>query len=464
MSELESFSLSDRGRRRNNEDFTAVYEPTDPVERAEKGCVYIVADGVGGAARGERASQFAAQKVLYEYYQQPASPDPGDRLKQIMQKVNEDIHSYAELKDIRMATTMVAIVIRNGVLHLANVGDSRAYLIRGDECKQLNRDHSIVGEMVASGEMTEVEAMSSKVKNRLTRSLGGEAKVHVDTYPPLKLSPGDKVLLCTDGLTRYAAREDVYKLTADGSLPEIAQRLVQFANTGGGADNVSVVLVGYERQSGMALAQPISQPADINLDTAPTQPYFHAGSRAPRQPQTRLVALTALVMLILTIAGFNVSMNWNTLKGVVQGSVATNAPTATASAHPQPSPSFQPVLPIVMASNTSAPSITPAPSDTATITGTVNPLLKNALCVRQVQEDTQLGTLSGVIFASGGKYISDQSYYRCVLDAAQASCKKLILLADKGFVAPSWWIVVPGIDRATCESKKGKWVLDGSSR
>ena len=305
MADTQSISLSDLGRRRhNNEDFAAYFEPTDAVELKESGSLYIVADGVGGAAKGERASQFAAQKVLYEYYQQPEL-DPGERLRNIIEHVNDDIHTYAEENSTRMATTIVAAVVRGGLLYLANVGDSRAYLIRAGEVKQLSRDHSLVGEMVAHGEMTEAEAMASKIKNRLTRSLGGDPEVHVEVYNPLPLKAGDKILLCSDGLTRYALREDIYKMTQEGTPEEIAKRLIQFANGRGGVDNISVVVVAYQGSEVLEPTIRIDRPVIVDdLETYLTIPDLIIPKKIKRNQLATLVTLIMLIFVVAGVGGF----------------------------------------------------------------------------------------------------------------------------------------------------------------
>jgi serine/threonine protein phosphatase PrpC len=244
---VQAHALTDKGRRPNNEDFVTSFEPTDPQERQKSGCIYIVADGVGGASVGERASQYAAEKVLYEYLQHPEI-EPGKRLKQVISRVNREIYKYAKDKGIRMATTMTAVVVLDSSFIAANVGDSRSYLIHRNEVSQITQDHNIVGEMVRDGQVTEAEALKNKAKNRLTRSIGGEDEVHVDIFGPIPLQAGDKIVLCSDGLTRYALKEDIANLTTSGSPEQITQNLVAFAKDRGrgGADNISVITVAYE--------------------------------------------------------------------------------------------------------------------------------------------------------------------------------------------------------------------------
>ncbi len=299
---VQSASLSDQGRRKNNEDFVAFYEPTDPAELKQSGCLYIVADGVGGAARGERASQFAAQKILYEYYQSTI-PDPLERLQTIIKRVNDDIFAFASQNHTRMATTLVTVVVRGGYLYAANVGDSRAYVIREASPIQVTHDHSIVGEMVKMGEMSEEEAMASKIKNRLTRSLGGDEEVSVETYPPLALQTGDKILLCSDGLTRYALRDDLKRMSSKSNDPaEIAREMIRFANSKGGADNISVVMVSYVGESRLEPTIRIERPKQVDLDTLLTQPGESIRSYRKRRTALTVSWLVVLVGAVIAVA------------------------------------------------------------------------------------------------------------------------------------------------------------------
>mgnify|MGYP002387621620 CR=1 FL=1 len=158
-------ALTDKGRkRRNNEDWTVHFEPSSMDVRTQNGCLYIVADGVGGAAKGEQASQYAAQKLLYDYYHHTDLP-PAERLSYAMRQAGNEIYKYAEEQGAgRMATTMVAAVILANKLIVANVGDSRAYALipaGGDEegrLEQLTRDHSVAKRLEEIGQITREEA------------------------------------------------------------------------------------------------------------------------------------------------------------------------------------------------------------------------------------------------------------------------------------------------------------------
>jgi len=235
-------------------DAFALFEPTSLEELSASGSIYIVADGVGGTRRGERASQYASEKIRYEYYKYPEI-EPGERLRRIMRQVGNEIYQHAHQGEqiTSMATTAVVAVVRGNVLTVANVGDSRAYLIRGGRAQQITRDHIIK-------------------KNQLSRSLGGESDVLVDVFEDILLRPGDKILLCSDGLSRYATDEDLARLIAEGTPKAIVDRLIDFANSQGGADNISVILI--------AVHEPEAEsPTLIDWDEIMTQPEVEGLTR-----------------------------------------------------------------------------------------------------------------------------------------------------------------------------------------
>jgi serine/threonine protein phosphatase PrpC len=298
--QVQAHARTDKGRRPNNEDFVTYFEPSDPQERQLSGCIYIVADGVGGASIGERASQYAAEKVLYEYLQHPEIA-PGARLKQVISRVNREIYKYAHDKGIRMATTMTVAVVFDHSLITANVGDSRIYLIRRNQVNQITQDHNLVGEMVRDGVVTEAEALKNKAKNRLTRSIGGDEEVHVDVFGPIPLQAGDKIVLCSDGLTRYAVKEDIADLTATGSPEQITENLVAFAKERGhgGADNISVITVAYEPAGDLEtiLSTPRPEAPERPWDILETVPQTMQ-RRVDRQSFHLLIPTTILIGII----------------------------------------------------------------------------------------------------------------------------------------------------------------------
>jgi protein phosphatase len=310
-----SAPLTDTGRKRqHNEDWTVQFEPPTLEERAQSGCLYIVADGVGGAAHGERASQYASQKVLYDYYHRLELP-PAERLAEAMRQAGNEIYQYAEEQGQgRMATTMVAAVVLGSKLIVANVGDSRAYLLRDGVAHQITRDHSLVGEMIRDGSLTEEESLHSKVKNSLTRSLGGERDTHVDLFE-LDLQTGDRLLLSTDGLLRYTTRREITAMLSSGTPREAAEHMLNYALEQGGADNITVlpIEIGPPLEEGFAAALKAGQmpaPADWELMTtepvAPSASITRPRARRKRCKQSNImyalfggVALLALVAVIV---------------------------------------------------------------------------------------------------------------------------------------------------------------------
>lgn len=309
---INSAALTDVGmKRQNNEDYVAFFEPQDTDALVQSGCLYIVADGVGGAVKGERASQYAAQSVLYDYYRDP-SPSMGERLSKAMRQANAQIYHFAEQsQEGRMATTMVAAAIRENILSVANVGDSRAYLLRNGAATQLTRDHSMVGEMMREGVMTEAEAQQSNMKNRLLRSLGGERDVRVDLYPEIPLLPGDKIILCSDGLTSYALGEDIRRMAEGESPVEIVSRMVKFASDAGGADNISVIAVLIEEEdSSPTLTWRGQKPIPVDWNDMPTDKFKPVRvAKADKENRARLPrfiywvsAIGVLGTLVLVVA------------------------------------------------------------------------------------------------------------------------------------------------------------------
>lgn len=259
MPTIHSFHLSDPGQKRaNNEDAVGLFEPKDSRQLRRSGRLYIVADGLGGHQMGEQASQLVVDSLLKFYYEAPEIP-PEKRLRDIIQQVHQKLIAARRnmASGDKMATTVVAAVVRNDTLQVAHVGDSRAYLLRDGELHQVTRDHSFVGEMMRAGAVTEEEAMQSPYRNRLTRSVGGsDGALEVDVTPPIPLRPGDLILLCTDGLTQYATSQDLLAAASYGTPHQIVERLIHFANARGGSDNITASVVQYGKKSALRASLP----------------------------------------------------------------------------------------------------------------------------------------------------------------------------------------------------------------
>lgn len=259
MPKIDSYFRSDIGKKRsNNEDFSGAFEPQKGRPLNQSGRLYVIADGMGGHQQGEKASAYAGETLLKIYYEAPEIP-PERRLRDILKQVNQNLITYGEKnlpKGELTGTTMVTAVVRNGKLLVANVGDSRAYLLRGGKIRQITRDHSLVGELVRAGTITEAEARQSKYRNRLSRSIGTDPNLEVDIHPLVPLRSGDIILLCTDGLTQYASSQDILD-AAHGNAKEIAERLIRFANERGGSDNITALVIQYGKKFAFPAAWPV---------------------------------------------------------------------------------------------------------------------------------------------------------------------------------------------------------------
>ncbi len=208
-----------------------------------------VADGMGGAVGGEIASSEAVGRLAEKLSHMSVS-DPTEGLRGAIQEINHDLHSLSASKPELhgMGTTLVAAVVRDRRAWLANVGDSRAYLIKGPHAKRITQDHSLVAEQVRSGYMTEEEARQSDQRNVITRSLGPLPTVQVDTVGPLRLTGGTHLVLCSDGLHGAVEDEEIYDAAVSERPGQSARRLVALANKRGGVDNISVIV--YQAPSG----------------------------------------------------------------------------------------------------------------------------------------------------------------------------------------------------------------------
>jgi PPM family protein phosphatase len=269
----DTIAQTDTGRqRRDNEDSAYARAP-----------VFVVADGMGGAQAGEVAS-----KIAVEVFEQ-GLPDGGtaaERLATRAREANQRIHDLSKTHRERagMGTTLTAAYLDDSELAIAHVGDSRAYLFRDGELKRLTRDHSLVESLIDAGKLTEEQAAEHPQRSIITRALGPEPTVEVDTwtYP---VRPGDVLLLCSDGLTSMLSEQRVAEILAStDELSHAAQALIDQANAAGGRDNITVVLFRLE-EVGAGLED---QPTVVAMRTpAPAQTgEFQSIPVAPAPPKT----------------------------------------------------------------------------------------------------------------------------------------------------------------------------------
>jgi serine/threonine protein phosphatase PrpC len=232
---------TDLGRiRENNEDKADFYEPEDPTLLAARGCFYAVADGMGGAAAGQIASELALKNVIAAYYDSPTDDIPTALLEAIA-AANETIYNIAMMIPERtgMGTTLTAAVAAEDRVYVGQVGDSRAYLIRDGEIRQVTMDHSWVAEQVRMGGMTEEEAEMSPYRNVITRCLGTQPTVEPDVFIE-ETRAGDIWVLCSDGLTGHVTDDEIRRIASSQPPCEACRQLIELANARGGRDNVTV--------------------------------------------------------------------------------------------------------------------------------------------------------------------------------------------------------------------------------
>jgi PPM family protein phosphatase len=324
---VEVVAKTDRGRTRDhNEDrflvadltrnSPAVQPDVRPHEIGPRGTLLVVADGMGGAAAGELASQMATD-TIYAHLAKTWTDDDATpqrfayRLKEAVEVANASIHAHAKAHpEVRgMGTTTTAAGVLNDHLYLTQVGDSRAYLIRGGEAHQLTKDQSLMQRLVEAGELTEEEAAQSERRNIILQALGPDPKVKVDlTHQELRR--GDILVLCSDGLSGQVKKEEI--ATIMKSAPDLASatdKLIALANERGGPDNITVVVARFDgeglRFSGSGTPEDVGHQVYPLIDTeTSTEPVpVYKGSRPPvprsqdARSRSRTIVLAALAIL-----------------------------------------------------------------------------------------------------------------------------------------------------------------------
>ena len=295
-----SASVTDTGRRRRHNEDAYVCEPP----------LFAVADGMGGAQAGELASGLAAAALRDEASELSGGEQRVDDLiqeanRRIYQRQSEDASASG------MGTTMTVALVEDGRVAIGHVGDSRAYLIRDRKLEQLTEDHSLVAELVRSGKLSPEEAEGHPQRSVITRALGTDPDVDVDTFS-VETKPGDLFLLCSDGLTSMVGDEAILREVERNreDLGAAAKALVRAANKGGGEDNITVVFFeiagdqdGHDLERTVALP-PVEQEDDTLDEYDGVRPVAverpdenrHAGRRA-------LLALLVLLVIVAVCGG-----------------------------------------------------------------------------------------------------------------------------------------------------------------
>lgn len=258
--------------------------------------IYAVADGMGGHQGGEVASQLALE-VLDRMSREDHELDLRSAVRDANRQVLERASGDSSLSG--MGTTLTLLRVEGPRVRLAHVGDSRAYLLRDDELRQLTDDHTLVNRMVQEGKLTENEAKIHPHRSILTRALGVDGDIEVDIFT-VDLDAGDRILLCSDGLTSIVSDDEIRTVLSSQADPqEACDELVSAANRGGGPDNITVVVLdideGEEDEDGPPPEEPIPSPEERPREAAPR-------ARWPRR-----VFLWVLVPLVLVIGGLLVA-------------------------------------------------------------------------------------------------------------------------------------------------------------
>ncbi len=237
---MRSSGRTDTGSKRsNNQD--SIFFSDEPVGTLPN--LYIVADGMGGHRAGDKASRMAID-ITVEFIKKSTLENPIAILKRAMIYANNEIYKAANKDpDLNgMGTTMVAAVALYDKLYVANVGDSRLYVINND-IRQITLDHSLVEEMIRNGELERKKGRNHPEKNIITKAMGSKDEVMPDFFE-IDIQPDDKYLLCSDGLSNMVEDDEIRDIVVDyQDLEDIAKALIDRANYYGGSDNISVVVV-----------------------------------------------------------------------------------------------------------------------------------------------------------------------------------------------------------------------------
>jgi PPM family protein phosphatase len=302
-------AVTDTGRkRRHNEDVYVVDPP-----------IFAIADGMGGAKAGEVAAALAADALRGE------GGRGEDAVVGLIQEANRRVYQRAteDAEASGMGTTMTVALLEDGRVRIGHVGDSRAYLLRGGELSQLTDDHSLVGELVRSGKLAPEDAESHPQRSVITRALGTDPDVDVDTIT-IETRAGDLFLLCSDGLYSMVGNDRIQALVERnrGDLDRAAKALVAAANKGGGDDNITVVafeIAGAEDETqrieteAVAERSPDEEDTLTEVDRVPAvttmvvppeeaEAFFEPEEERPAEPRPPRIVLAVLALLILAIA------------------------------------------------------------------------------------------------------------------------------------------------------------------
>lgn len=239
---MKFYGMTDKGLQRDmNQDVFYTHKFSEQVGFA------IVCDGMGGQSAGQIASEMVCNIVatkLIESIEQAESPNIHEAILHAISEANIQVYTRSNLEAgyKGMGTTIVLAVVANNVAHIANIGDSRVYLIQNDTIKQITKDHSFVQELLEQGKISQQEMSTHPNKNMITRAVGVSLTVEVD-YTSFPLEENMKLLLCSDGLTNMLTDEVIKKIVSLNDAQVACKELIDLANKAGGIDNITVAVI-----------------------------------------------------------------------------------------------------------------------------------------------------------------------------------------------------------------------------
>jgi protein phosphatase len=312
--QIEYASVTDTGLRRpQNEDSHAVLLAVDDEQWQRQGHIFLVADGMGGHAVGELASELAAGIIPHTYHKY-AAEGAAAALRKAFLEANASIHARGQQNlDFKgMGTTSTALVLQPGAAWIGHVGDSRAYRIRNGQIEQLTFDHSWVWEL-AKRQRVSPESLKGIAANYINRSLGPDPLVQVDVEGPHPLHPGDSYVLCSDGLSNQLTDQEIGAIASVLPPAEACRLLMQLANLRGGPDNITVVVAHVRGQEtpGTVKATPGGQTASFKRIPWPLVVLFFGVVLAAmavllgalQRPASTSVFVVAAVTIMTGLAG-----------------------------------------------------------------------------------------------------------------------------------------------------------------
>jgi protein phosphatase len=379
-------ALTDVGRQRQvNQDYWGASEP----DAHHQSQLLVVCDGMGGHSAGDVASRLGVDTIL-QLYADAEELDAPALLDASISQANTQIYEKGQGL---MGTTCVAALVVEDTLYIANVGDSRAYMVRESQIEQISRDHSFVEEQVEAGVMTPEQARQSGYRNMITRALGHKPDVQVDIFTR-QVQPDDVVLLCSDGLHNMVDSPELAEAVSSMAPEEAVHYLIDLANDRGGSDNITAVVVRLKADdasgddpNAVAPTRPLSPATRPAPDTVPavaapasattpapnTMPAEAAPPAAPARSNRPVAAVVLVVVVLLLVIGWYGANASGLLPATLIEAPTTTAtstvtptatptvtPTAPATATPTPTTTAMPDVP-VSGPPTDTPVTTPSP-------------------------------------------------------------------------------------------------------